>query len=83
MAIEERGGKEQTDFFLNKNYRGQLDSDTWSYKIILTSLAGHQCSEANTIRDPLNLGLFIVNQYVGLIKEDPQNYGLFMSINYP
>ena len=57
-----------------------IDRDTWPHRIILTSLAGHQCLVTNTIRDPSNVRLFLVKQYVELIKKDLSNYGLFMSI---
>ena len=50
-------------FFLNnKNYENQLDSDTWPHKIILTSLAGHQCLGTNIIWDPPDVRLFLVKQ---------------------
>ena len=54
----------------NKNYGNQLDRDMWSHSIILTYLADHQCLGINTIWDFTNVRLFLVKQFVKLVKED-------------
>ena len=61
----------QNDLKKTKMFWDQLDSVIWRetpYRIILTHLADHQCLKTKIRRDPPKVGLFTVNQKVGLIK---------------